>query len=99
MVLIALEAAYHSNKTRTLSRRLQVLYSLPELRADASFFRNVRKWRKADMARRSAAAVRRRRTDEDGSSAAPDMPLFGTLGASTVSDPDKTPELRGVWDG
>jgi hypothetical protein len=98
MALIALEAAYHSNKTRTLSRRLQVLYSIPELRADASFFRNVRKWRKADMARRSAAAVRRRRTDEDGSSAAPDMPLFGTLGDSTVSEFGEATELRVIGD-
>ena len=48
------------------------------------------------MARRSAAAVRRRRTDEDGSSAVPDMPLFRAVGSSTVSDPDKTPELRVV---
>ena len=50
------------------------------------------------MARRSAAVVRRRRTDKDGSSAVPDMPLFGTVGNSTVSDFGKPTELRVVGD-
>jgi hypothetical protein len=50
------------------------------------------------MARRSAAVVRRRRTDKDESSAVPDMPLFGTVGNSTVSDFGKPTELRVVGD-
>ena len=50
------------------------------------------------MARRSAAVVRRKRTDKDESSAVPDMPLFGTVGNSTVSDFGKPTELRVVGD-